>query len=103
MVTRHVEYLELNLELAQEAGMDQIRTSLATSISEFKKNPNSEVAKAAGKPFAVLTNNRPTFYVLPPKVYDQVLEILSDAQMAPLIKKRLKQKKKGVSISLDEL
>lgn len=95
--------LELNLELNQEVPMEKIKTGLATSISEFKKNPNSEVAKAGNKPFAVLTNNRPSFYVLPPELYERILEMIADLDMEPVLKKRLAQKHKGVPISLDDL
>ena len=100
---RHQANLELNLVLTQEVVMEQIRTSLTTSISEFKKNPNSEVSKAGNKPFAVLTNNRPSFYVLPPELYEQLVEIITDLEMEPVLKKRMKQRAKAVAVSLDRL
>jgi len=103
MNPRQLNDLELNLELIREVPMEKIRTGLATSISEFKKNPNSEVQKAGNKPFAVLTNNRPSFYVLPPELYDSILEIMADHQLEPLVKKRMKQRNKGVVVSLDEI
>jgi antitoxin StbD len=103
MAPRHLLDLELNLELNQEVGMEKISTGLTTSISEFKKNPNSEVAKAGNKPFAVLTNNRPSFYVLPPELYERILEMIGDIEMEPVLRKRLAQKHAGVVVSLDEL
>jgi antitoxin StbD len=103
MAYGHQFDLELNLELSQEVAMDKIKTGLATSISEFKKNPNSEVAKAGNKPFAVLTNNKPSFYVLPPELYERILEMMSDIEMEPVLKKRMAQKSKGVPVSLDDL
>jgi antitoxin StbD len=103
MTPRHQMDLELNLDLIEEVRMEKIKTGLATSISEFKKNPNSEVAKAGNKPFAVLTNNRPSFYVLPPELYERILEMMSDLEMEPVLKKRMAQKHKGVAVSLDEL
>lgn len=83
--------------------MDKIKTGLATSISEFKKNPNSEVAKAGNRPFAVLTNNKPSFYVLPPDLYERILEMVSDIEMEPTLRKRMSQKQKGVPVSLADL
>ncbi len=56
--------------------MDRILTDLTINISEFKKNPNASVKKANNKPFAVLTNNKPSFYVMSPKFYNEIEELL---------------------------
>ena len=77
-------------------------TDIVTPISEFKKNPNLSVKKADGKPFAVLTNNRPSFYVLTPEVYDEILERLWEAKIAPELKKRLDDDD-WVEVTLDDL
>jgi len=83
--------------------MDRIMTELTTTISEFKKNPNAAVKKAKKKPFAVLTNNKPTFYVMSPELFDEIEEILWEIRMAPLIKKRLASKEKSRAFTLEEL
>lgn len=54
--------------------MDAIFTELTTTISEFKKNPNEVVKEAKHKPFAVLTNNKASFYVMSPEYYDALLK-----------------------------
>ena len=73
----------------KEEKMDRIMTELTTTISEFKKNPNAAVKKAKKKPFAVLTNNKPTFYVMSPELYDEIEEILWEIRITPLLKKRM--------------
>lgn len=83
--------------------MDRILTELTTTISEFKKNPNEIVRKAKKKPFAVLTNNKPTFYVMSPELYDEIEEILWEIRMAPIIKKRLASKERSRTFTIDEL
>ncbi|MFZ2227622.1 MAG: type II toxin-antitoxin system Phd/YefM family antitoxin [Candidatus Nanopelagicaceae bacterium] len=83
--------------------MDRIMTELTTTISEFKKNPNAVVKKAKRKPFAVLTNNKPTFYVMSPELFDEIEEILWEIEITPLIKKRLASKEKHISVTLEEL
>jgi len=92
--------------------MDQILTMKATSISDFKQNPNREVKLAGDEPFAVLTNNKPSFYVLSPKLYDELLEKLWELEITPTILARLKNSKPvkvnikdllaGKPVSLDE-
>ena len=49
--------------------MEKVHTNLTVSITEFKKNPNDVLEQAAGQPFVVLTNNKPSFYVLTPEVF----------------------------------
>lgn len=93
--------------------MDQILTMKATSISDFKQNPNREVKLAGDEPFAVLTNNKPSFYVLSPKLYDELLEKLWELEITPTVLHRLKNSSSitvdindlldGAEIALDEL
>ena len=83
--------------------MDRIMTELTTTISEFKKNPNAAVKKAKKKPFAVLTNNKPTFYVMSPELFDEIEELLWEIRITPLIKKRLASKNYSRIYTLEEL
>jgi antitoxin StbD len=71
------------IQYEAEEPMDEILTEIVTPISEFKKNPNLSLKKAGGKPFAVLTNNKPSFYVLTPEVYDDLLEMAWELKMMP--------------------
>lgn len=87
--------------------MDMINGILTTSISVFKKNPNAEVKKAKGLPFAVLTNNKPGFFVIPAKEYEEYLEYLFDLEMEKTVLERLKKIESGEDsfkqVSWDEL
>ncbi len=83
--------------------MNTIFTKLTTTISEFKKNPNEVVKKAKNKPFAVLTNNKASFYVLSPEYYDALLEKIWELEITPEIKKRLASKEPSIRVTLEEL
>ena len=87
----------------KEEIMDEIITKLTITISEFKKNPNEVVKKAKHKPFAVLTNNKASFYVLSPEYYDALLEKIWELEMTPEIKKRLASKEKSRAFTFEEL
>lgn len=63
--------------------MDEILTKKTVSITEFKANPNQVVKAARNKPFAVLTNNKPSFYVMSPKAYDDLLEYIWELKITP--------------------
>jgi PHD/YefM family antitoxin component YafN of YafNO toxin-antitoxin module len=83
--------------------MDAVLTKITTSISEFKKNPNESVAKAGNQAFAVLTNNKPSFYVVPPELFDEIAEILWDHQMKPLLDERMANYANAIPVEIDEL
>lgn len=87
----------------EEEEVDAIFTKLTTTISEFKKNPNEVVKKAKHKPFAVLTNNKASFYVMSPEYYDALLEKIWELEITPEIKKRLASKEPHISVTLEEL
>lgn len=82
--------------------MDQILTMKATSISDFKQNPNREVKLAGDEPFAVLTNNKPSFYVLSPKLYDELLEKLWELEITPTVLNRLKNSN-SIKVDINDL
>jgi len=65
--------------------MEEILTKKSTSLSAFKANPNKEVRAAGDQPFCVLTNNRPSFYVLSPKAYDDLLEYIWELKISPTV------------------
>lgn len=86
--------------------MDMIGDELVTSISEFKKNPKAEINKAQGRPFAVLTNNKPSFFVISPELYEELAEVLWERRIATTVRARLAESldtENLVSVDLDEL
>ena len=80
--------------------MNKLLATKATSISEFKDNPNAVLKEANGEPFVVLTNNKPSFYVISPSAYEELLEQLWELEITPLLAKRLSDLKSGKSKSI---
>ena len=83
--------------------MDAILASLTTSISEFKSNPSAALRKAGQKPFAVLTNNKPSFYVISPELYETISELFFEVEVTPAVKKRLNRLDKAISVDIADL
>lgn len=54
-----------------------------------------------GKPVVILNRNAPAFYMVPPDVYEQMLEALDDAFLARLVRERSGEPSR--EITLDEL
>lgn len=53
--------------------MQTLLTELAVSMSEFKKNPAAVLRQAQGQPVAVLNHNKVDFYLLTPRLLEQLL------------------------------
>ena len=54
-------------------------------------------------PLAVLTDNKPTFYVFSLEAFAEIAEIVSDLELAPKLKKRMSGKDKGVPMNIRDL
>ncbi|MCP1438829.1 antitoxin StbD [Erwinia persicina] len=68
-----------------------ILSDTSASVSELKKNPMATVEAGAGLPVAILNRNQPAFYCIPAQLYEQMLEIIDDRELAALVKARESQ------------
>lgn len=83
--------------------MQNLKVRKATSITEFKANPNEQVRQAGNSAFAVLTNNLPSFYVLPPALFEKISDMIEDLELKDLLEQRMSERDKFVDVNLDEL
>lgn len=80
-----------------------ILAATTASISELKKNPMATVAAGEGFPVAILNRNEPTFYCIPAKAYEALMDKLDDVELNALADARLKDGKAPIRVTLDEL
>ena len=83
--------------------MTQVLTTSISSVSEFKKNPNETLSQSGSGVMAILTNNKPSFYVLTPEMYELIAEHLWEFTMAPTVRKRLADKSNTLKVSIEDL
>ena len=83
--------------------MEHILASYSVSISELKKNPTALLNASGGAPIAILNHNKPTAYLVPVETYEALLEQLEDSQLSKIIKQRLAEQTKPVTVKLDNL
>lgn len=57
--------------------MEHVLASRSVSITELKRSPSAVIEQAGSEPVAVLNHNRPAAYLLPPHVYQAMLDLLS--------------------------
>ncbi len=83
--------------------METILTDYSISISEFKKNPSSIMRDAGEKPVAVLSHNKPAFYMITPSLFEAMLEELSDRELVDIARHRLTLKNTAIEVDLDSI
>jgi antitoxin StbD len=80
-----------------------ILAETSASISELKKNPMATVAAGEGFPVAILNHNEPTFYCVPAKAYEALMDKLEEMELNSIADARLKDGKPLVRVRIDEL
>jgi antitoxin StbD len=83
--------------------METVLASRSISISDFKKNPAKAVREAGAHPIAVLSHNRPAFYLVEPRLFAALIENLEDVELAELAARRVASGERSIPVSLDEL
>ncbi len=83
--------------------MEYVYANLTASISEFKKSPSALLEKSSGEPIALLNHNKPTAYLVPAKLYEQILDYIDDKELSQIAELRLRDKQKAIKVNLDEL
>lgn len=81
--------------------MHVIHTDLTASITELKKNPMGTIKKAQGQPIAILSHNEPVFYCIKADVYEALMEMVEDFDLAKIVKARKADKE--IEVDLDDL
>lgn len=82
--------------------METIYADRTVSISEFKRNMGRVMTSADGKPVAVLKNNRPDFYAVPPALFAQLADILDDLMIGDEVRARV-ERGDFVDVDLEDL
>jgi antitoxin StbD len=81
--------------------MQTIHTDLTISMSEFKKNPARVLRDAGTQPVAVLSHNKPAFYMLEPALFEALLDQVADARLLPLLRQRINNAEGGGYVEVD--
>lgn len=83
--------------------MDTIYADYSVSMSEFKKNPAQVLRTAGEKPVAVLSHNRPAFYMVTPQLFESLVEELADRDLLDIVRNRLASKNKAIDVDINTL
>ncbi len=78
-----------------------IYADMTASVTELKKNPMGTVQAGKGHAVAILNRNEPAFYCVPADVYEELMELMDDLELARIIEER--KDDEVIPVSLDEL
>ena len=78
-----------------------VLTDIAASMTELRKNPMATVAAGEGSPVAILNRNEPAFYCVPAAVYEEMMDMLEDAELNRIANARADEP--TVAVDLDAL
>lgn len=81
--------------------MDVLLADRTVSISDFKKNPAAVLRQAKNRPVAVLSHNRPAFYMLKPGLFEAIMEELADHDLQAKVAARLAEKSQAIEVDID--
>ena len=68
--------------------MHSVLSHNCVSVTDLKRNYTQILKQANNQPVAVLNHNRPEAYLLPAAMYEQLLDLIDDAQDAQLVRER---------------
>ena len=83
--------------------LDRVATQFTTTITEFKKNPNDAVVHANNDAFAVLTNNKPSFYVVPPALFEKLVDMVDEIELARVVNERRNDGTPRIRVKIEDL
>ena len=83
--------------------LESIHAGKTASITEFKKNPQALIDAAEGESIALLNRNKTAAYIVPPEVYERLLEMAEDIELGRIYEERKHEKVEAVEVSIDDL
>ncbi len=73
------------------------------SISDLKRNPAAVIAEAQLHQVAILNRNKPVAYLVSPKVWERLCDLLEDFEDAGLVRERLENPGPRIRVEIDDL
>ncbi len=83
--------------------LEKIHAGKTASITQFKKNPQALIDAAQGEAIALLNRNKTAAYIVPPEVYERLLEMAEDVELGRIYEARKHEKESAISVSIDDL
>jgi antitoxin StbD len=80
-----------------------VMAEVTVSISDLKKNPNAVVAESRKRQVAITNRGRAVAYIVSPEVWDHILDVFDERQLAREFADRLGDMAESIPVSIEEL
>lgn len=81
--------------------IEEVLADACVSVSTLKRNPAAVIAEANLRQVAILSRNRPVAYLISPKVWEHVLDVLADRRLVQEAQEAMSEDGDDVVIDLD--
>jgi antitoxin StbD len=90
-------------EELKEMATNTTQSGLSVSVEEFNNDPNEVLRSLNDQAVAIISHNKPLFYIVPAIRYQAMLEEIDGLRLVRVVSERLKQKELAIEVTLDEL
>jgi antitoxin StbD len=80
-----------------------ILADIGVSISDLKRNPAAVVEAARSKQVAILNRNKAVAYVVSPKLWESLLEMVEDYEDFKIVEERLGDLGTAIPVKIEDL
>lgn len=72
------------------------------SITELKRDPMGTLAAGNGESIAIMNRNEPAFYVVPPRLFEVLAEMIDDAELVATARERLRTGERRIKATVNK-
>lgn len=80
-----------------------ILADVGVSVSDLKKNPAAVIEAARHKQVAILNRNKAVAYIISPRAWEGLLEMVEDYEDCKIMEERLASAEAPISVKLEDL
>jgi len=83
--------------------MQPILANYTASITELKRSPTQLLKDAGEEAVAILNHNVASAYLVPSALYENMMDIVDEYNLAKIVEERLNDGEEPIRVSLDDL
>ena len=80
-----------------------VLAEIGVSVSELKKNPAAVIEAARHRQVAILNRNKAVAYIVSPRVWEGLLNMIEDFEDCKLVEERLADAEVPIRVKLEDL
>ncbi|MDY6786608.1 MAG: type II toxin-antitoxin system prevent-host-death family antitoxin [candidate division WOR-3 bacterium] len=83
--------------------MNRLFAKQTVSVSELKKSPSKVIKSSGNEPTVILNHNEPSAYLVPPKLFEKMMDALEDFMLNREVQARIDEDNEKVKVDISDL